>query len=136
MTSSRNLIKQPEIENLIFTIRGLQVMFDSHLVELYGIETKRLNEQVQRNKERFPESFRFQLSPEEEGILKSQIATSSSDHGGRRYPPYVFTEQGVAMLSAVLRSESAVKVSIQIMEAFVQMRKFSVSGAWTMMRNP
>ena len=111
-----------EVENCIYTIRGLQVMFDKDLSEMYHVELKRLNEQVKRNSERFPESFRFQLTKTELEDLKSQFATSSS-HGGRRTVPYVFTEQGVAMLSAVLRSETAVKVSINIMNAFVQMRK-------------
>src|SRR5688572_25307288 len=101
MSSKRSIVKPLSIENRIFTVRGEQVMMDSHLAELYEVETKRLNEQVRRNKERFPASFRFQLSHVEAEILRSQIATSSSDHGGRRYNPYVFTEQGVAMLSAV-----------------------------------
>jgi phage regulator Rha-like protein len=130
------LIQFDEIQNKIFTIRGVQVMLDSHLAEMYEIESKRLNEQVKRNIERFPDTYRFQLTEKEwdnirtqiagnkaAGYLRSQIATSSLEHGGRRYLPYVFTEQGVAMLSAVLRSETAVKVSIQIIDAFVQMRK-------------
>jgi phage regulator Rha-like protein len=117
---------------MIFTIRGVQVMVDSDLAAIYGVESKRLNEQVKRNIERFPESFRFQLLQEEldelvtnsdRFNLRSQIATSSG-HGGRRYLPYVFTEQGVSMLSAVLRSDTAVKVSIQIINAFVEMRRF------------
>ena len=93
------------------------------VLELYQVETKRLTEQVKRNIERFPESFKFQLTDSEFTSLRSQFATSSSKHGGRRTLAYVFTEQGVAMLSAVLKSEVAIKVSIQIMEAFVQMRK-------------
>jgi hypothetical protein len=136
------IMHSKEIENRIYTIRGLQVMLDSHLAEMYEVESKRLNEQVKRNIERFPETYRFQLSENEWNSLKSQIttlksnenlrsqiATSSSEHGGRRYLPYVFTEQGVAMLSAVLRSETAVKVSIQIINAFVQMRKFVLNNA-------
>ncbi len=123
------LIKHQDIENRIFTIRGVQVMLDSDLSELYGVETKRLNEQVKRNKDRFPRSFMFQLREKEIDNLRSQFATSSVDYGGRRYLPYVFTEQGVAMLSAILRSETAVKVSIQIMQAFVQMRKFITENA-------
>jgi hypothetical protein len=123
---------QKEIENLIYSIRGLQVMFDSHLAEMYGVETKVLNQAVKRNLDRFPVSFRFQLTENEvnnDENLKSQFVTSRSGHGGRRTLPYAFTEQGVAMLSAVLRSETAVKVSIQIMNAFVQMRKLALNNA-------
>ena len=112
-----------QITNYIFTIRGEKVMIDSNLAEMYQVDIKRLNEQVKRNKERFPVNFMFQLSVDEWNDLKSQIATSSSEHGGRRYLPYAFTEQGVAMLSSVLRSDVAVRVSIQIMNAFVQIRK-------------
>ncbi len=122
MTDELN-ISQKKIEDLIFTIRGEQVMLDKDLAEMYQVESKRLNEQVKRNSERFPENFMFQLTDKEWSNLKSQIATSNNQHGGRRYRPYAFTEQGVAMLSAVLRSTIAVKVSIQIMNAFVQMRK-------------
>ncbi len=106
------------IENRIFTCRGAQVMLDYHLAELYQVKTKRLNEQVKRNIKRFPESFMFQLSQTEWKNLQSQIATAK-----RRALPYVFTEQGVAMLASVLRSEIAVNVSIAIMTAFVEMRK-------------
>lgn len=111
------------IENRIFTIRGKQVMIDNHLAELYEVETKLLNRAAKRNIDRFPESFRFQLTDSEFQDLRFQIGTSSIEHGGRRYLPFVFTEQGVAMLSAVLRSETAIKVSVRIMEAFVEMRK-------------
>lgn len=118
------------ISNLIYTIRGKQVMIDSDLAELYQVETKRLNEQVYRNKKRFPSQFMFQLTKDEFQILKSQIATSSSSgkHGGRRTMPYAFTEQGIAMLSAVLKSDTAVDVSIRIMDSFVEMRKFLLSN--------
>ncbi len=116
-----------DIQNRIFTIRGLQVMVDRDLAELYGVMVKRLNEQVKRNKERFPVEFMFQLTNEEWNNLKSQFATSS--WGGKRKLPYVFTEQGVAMLSAVLRSETAVKVSIKIMQAFVEMKRFIATNA-------
>ena len=102
-------------------------MVDRDLAELYGVMVKRLNEQVKRNKERFPVEFMFQLTNEEWNNLKSQIATSS--WGGKRKLPYVFTEQGVAMLSAVLRSETAVKVSIKIMQAFVEMKRFIATNA-------
>ena len=154
------------IEDKIFTIRGVQVMLDKDLAELYGVETKRINEQVKRNIERFPEEFCFQLTKEEVESLRSQIVTLSSmnetlrsqnatsrsqsvtlntensffgsqivtskkeNRGGSRYLPYAFTEQGVAMLSSILKSEVAVKVSIQIMNAFVQMRHFlSANGS-------
>jgi len=133
------IVNEENIKAKIYTIRGLQVMLDSDLAELYGVESKRLNEQVKRNIERFPENFRFQLSEEEYQNLRSQFATSSSDnyftqiitieHGGRRYLPYVFTEQGVSMLSTVLKSKIAIQVSIQIIEAFVNMRKFISNNA-------
>lgn len=159
------------IEDKIFTIRGVQVMLDKDLAELYGVETKRINEQVKRNIERFPEEFCFQLTKEEVESLRSQIVTlssmnetlrsqiatlngenqilrsqivisksenadlksqnatsSSQNWGGTRKLPYAFTEQGVAMLSSILKSEVAVKVSIQIMNAFVQMRHFLASN--------
>jgi len=123
MNTSIHNFDQQEIEKRIFTIRDVQVMFDSHLAEMYGVETKVLNQSVKRNAERFPESFCFQLTEVEFSNLRSQFVTSSTEHGGRRYLPYVFTEQGVAMLSAILRSEFAVQVSIRIMTAFVEMRK-------------
>lgn len=112
-----------QIENRIYTIRGIQVMLDSDLAEMYDVETKVLNQAVKRNLDRFPNDFRFQLSKDELDNLRSQIVTSSLSHGGRRGLPYVFTEQGVSMLSAVLRSNTAIKVSIQIIQAFVTMRK-------------
>ena len=108
-------------------------MLDSDLAELSGVETKRLNEQVKRNRERFPDGFCFQLTESEVPHLKSQLATSS-EHGGRRKLPYAFTEQGVAMLSAVLRSDTAVQVSIQIMQAFVEMRRFLGTNAQVFQR--
>jgi hypothetical protein len=111
------------IENRIYTIRGLHIMLDSDLAEMYQVETKVLNQAVKRNIDRFPNDFRFQLTNDEMNHLKSQFVTSSLTHGGRRVLPYAFTEQGVSMLSAVLRSDIAVKVSIQIMQAFVAMRK-------------
>ncbi|MGW8168440.1 MAG: ORF6N domain-containing protein [Sulfurovaceae bacterium] len=125
------------IENKIHTIRGLQVMLDMDLAKLYHVESKRLNEQVKRNRERFPSNFMFQLTEEEYQNLRSQFAISSlrsqsvtsKEHGGRRYLPYVFTEQGVSMLSAVLRSQRAIEISIQIINAFVQMRKFILNNA-------
>ena len=142
-----------QIESLIRTIRGQQVLLDSDLAILYGVETKRLNQQVKRNIERFPEDFMFQLTQEEvicsrsqiatlnKGTnLRSQIATSSqevslksqivtSSHGGVRYLPYAFTENGIAMLSSVLRSPIAIQVNIRIMRAFTAMRQFIASNA-------
>ena len=112
------------IENKILLIRGQQVMLDRDLAALYGVETKRLKEQVKRNIERFPEQFCFKLSADEFRNWRSQFATSNSDKMGLRYLPYVFTEQGVAMLSGVLHSDIAVKVSISIMNAFVHMRHY------------
>jgi hypothetical protein len=111
-------------ENLIFTIRDQQVMLDFHLSQVYNLETKRLNEQVKRNLKRFPDSFMFQLNQTEWKILRSQFATAK-----RRTLPFAFTEQGVAMLSSVLNSDYAIQVSIQIMKAFVNMRKFLLNNA-------
>ena len=128
---SKSIITRQEIENRIYTIRGQQVMLDSDLARIYQVETKVFNQAVKRNTERFTESFRFQLTQEEFDTvnLRSQIVTSSLNYGGRRYQPYVFTEQGIAMLSAVLRSDIAIKVSIEIMNAFVEMRKILVDNA-------
>ena len=132
MSEDKNLVivDSREIENMIYTIRGKQVMVDSDLAILYQVTTKRLNEQVRRNKNRFPSEFMFQLTSEEYEYLRSQNATSSSNnnYGGRRYMPYVFTEQGIAMLSAVLKSDVAVEVSIKIMNSFVEMRRFLLSN--------
>ncbi len=111
------------IENRIFLLRGEKVLFDFHLAELYGVETKVLKRAVQRNIERFPADFMFQLDAKELANLRCQIGTSSSDHGGTRYLPLAFTEQGVAMLSSVLRSERAVQVNIAIIRAFVKLRQ-------------
>lgn len=112
------------ISEKIYHVRGSQVMIDSEIAHLYGVETKVFNQAVKRNISRFPDEFRFQLTEEEFNHLRSQTVTSKSEHGGRRYLPYVFTEQGVAMLSAVLKSKTAIEISIQIMHAFVEMRKF------------
>ena len=121
-------ISEVTIKNLIYVVRGQQVMLDSDLAMLYQVETKVFNQAVKRNIERFPEKFRFQLTKEEYDSLRSQIVTSNGK-GGRRYMPYVFTEQGIAMLSAVLRSDIAVQVSIKIMDTFVEMRRFLASNA-------
>ena len=124
------IIRIEDIKTKIYTIRGVQVMLDSDLAKLYGVETKRLLEQVRRNIERFPEDFMFQLTKEEFESLRSQFATLKKGRGKhRKYLPYAFTEQGVAMLSAVLKSKTAVDVSIKIMKAFVAMRKFIIKNA-------
>jgi ORF6N domain len=115
------------IEKKILFVRGHKVMMDSDLAELYGVSTKRLNEQVRRNRARFPADFMFQLSKEETKSLRSQFATSKQGRGGRRYAPLFFTEQGVAMLSTVLKSERAIQVNIAIMRAFVQLREMIAS---------
>ena len=133
------------IENLIHVIRGKQVMLDRDLARLYGVETKALNQAVKRNMERFPEDFMFQLSKEEFENLRSQIVTSSEEEilrsqnvtsswGGQRYMPYVFSENGVAMLSTVLRSQQAININIQIMRAFNAMRHFITSNAQVFQR--
>ncbi|MBO7127365.1 ORF6N domain-containing protein [bacterium] len=113
-----------DIESKILVIRGQHVMIDRDLAELYGVETKVLNQAVKRNIERFPEDFCFQLNKAEFEIWRSQFVTSNSDKMGLRRPPYVFTEQGVAMLSSVLRSKNAVEINIQIMRVFVALRRF------------
>lgn len=114
------------IQNKIYEIRGQKVMLDSDLAELYEVETKVLNQGVKRNSTRFPEDFMFQLTDNEYINLKSQFVTSSlSNYGGVRKLPYVFTEQGVAMLSSVLRSEKAVQVNIAIMRTFVAIRQYA-----------
>ena len=112
------------VERNILLIRGHRVMLDTDLAILYGVPTKRLNEQVRRNKKRFPSDFMFQLTPEEVERLRSQIATLKPGRGQhRKYSPYAFTEQGVAMLSSVLHSARAIQVNIAIMRAFVQLRE-------------
>ncbi|OOB84215.1 ORF6N domain-containing protein [Flavobacterium columnare] len=126
---NKAIISKQEIENQIYTVRDQQVMLDSYLARIYQVETKNLNKAVKRNTERFPASFCFQLTEEEVENLRFQFGTSSLNYGGRRYLPYVFTEQGIAMLSAVLRSEIAIKVSIEIMNAFVEMRRMLISNA-------
>ena len=118
------LTPQIKIEDKILVIRGQHVMIDRDLAELYGVETKVLNQAVKRNIERFPEDFCFQLNKAEFEIWRSQFVTSNSDKMGLRRPPYVFTEQGVAMLSSVLRSKNAVEINIQIMRVFVALRRF------------
>ncbi|MFH1563497.1 MAG: ORF6N domain-containing protein [Nitrospirota bacterium] len=121
-----DIVKQDIIEKKIFLIRGLNVMLDKDLAELYEVKTKVFIQAVKRNKDRFPEDFMFQLSKEEFENLRSQFVTSS--WGGRRYLPYAFTEQGVAMLSSILNSKRAIQVNIGIMRVFVNIRKLVVSN--------
>ena len=113
----------PAIGKRIYVIRGRQVMLDEDLADLYGVETRALVQQVKRNAKRFPADFMFQLTKPEGEALRSQIVISNRGRGGRRYEPYVFTEQGVAMLSGVLRSDRAIAVNIEIMRAFVELRR-------------
>ena len=129
-------VSAERIEHAILLIRGHRVLLDADLALLYGVSVGRLNESVKRNRNRFPDDFMFQLSEAEfqslkarVGNLKSQFAISSSDWGGRRHPPYAFTEQGVAMLSSVLRSKRAVEVNIQIMRTFVRLRQLLATNA-------
>lgn len=118
------------IQKRIFTVRGQQVIFDKDLADMYQVGTKVLNQAVKRNRERFPTAFRFQLTNDEDKSLRSQNVTLEDNRGKhRKYLPYAFSEQCVAMLSSVLRSDVAVKVSVQIMQAFVQMRKFITTNA-------
>jgi hypothetical protein len=128
MTNTRSLIPVERIEQAILLIRGQNVMLDSDLAALYGVETKMLVRAVKRNSDRFPPDFSFQLTREEFEDLRCHFGTSSF-WGGRRYPPYVFTEQGVAMLSSVLRSPQAVAVNVEIMRTFVRLRKMLLSHA-------
>ena len=122
-----NILTSERIERSILLIRGHKVMLDADLAELYGVETRALLQAVSRNQKRFPEDFMFQMAKEEYKLLRSQIVLSKKGRGGRRYLPYVFTEQGVAMLSSVLRSERAVQVNIEIMRAFVRLRRMLAS---------
>jgi len=122
------LVPRAQIEQTIFLIRGHRVMLDAHLAKLYGVTTFNLNKAVKRNSDRFPEDFMFRLSAQETATLTFQIGISKPrGRGGRRHAPYVFTEQGVAMLSSVLRSKRAIQVNITIMRAFVKLRELAVS---------
>lgn len=119
-----SLVSTECVERAILVLRGQKVMLDFDLAALYGVEVKALNQAVKRNPERFPEDFMFQLSTDEVAFLRSQIVTSKRvGRGGRRSAPYAFTEQGVAMLSSVLRSPRAVQVNVEIMRAFVRLRR-------------
>lgn len=125
--SNTDLMPSERIERAIYLIRGEKVMLDRDLALLYDVETKVLNRAVKRNLQRFPLDFMFQLTPEEADSLRCQIGASKKGRGGRRYLPYVFTEQGVAMLSSVLNSERAILVNIEIMRAFVKLRQILAS---------
>ena len=130
-------IDENAIKSLIYVVRGQQVMLDSDLALLYQVETKALNRAVKRNEARFPEDFCFQITEMEYENLRYQFGTSSLEtngYGGRRYLPYVFTEQGIAMLSAVLRSDVAIQVSIKIMNTFVEMRHFMANSSLVLNR--
>jgi len=138
-----------QVNSLIYTVRGIQVMLDSDLADLFEVETKVFNQAVKRNSNRFPDNFRFQLTKDEYTVLRSQNVTleiergkknlrsqdvTSSEHGGRRYLPYAFTEQGVAMLTGIIRSDIAIEMSIRLMNAFVEMRKFISTNALLLSR--
>jgi len=123
MTKRADLVPCERIQRAIYLIRGEKVMLDADLAALYGVETGALNRAVKRNADRFPADFMLQLTAEETEYLRCQTGISSSGYGGRRYSAYAFTEQGVAMLSSVLRSDRAVQVNIAIMRAFVQLRQ-------------
>ena len=126
--AAASLIPTERIEKAILLIRGQKVLLDSDLAELYEVETKVLNQAVKRNIDRFPADFMFRLTREEVDVLnRSQTVTGSQKHRDPRYPPYAFTEQGVAMLSSVLRSERAVAVNIEIMRTFVKLRQLLAS---------
>lgn len=126
MTNEKSLVPVDRIEKAILLIRGQKVMLDADLAALYAVETKHLVRAVKRNIDRFPTDFMFQLSKEEFDNLRFHSGTSS-DWGGRRYRPYAFTEQGVAMLSSVLRSQRAIQVNIEIMRAFIRLRQMLAS---------
>lgn len=124
----REMLSLAKIEKKIFFVRKEKVMLDFHLAALYNVSTKRLKEQVRRNIKRFPADFMFELTLEEYQALRSQFATSVLSKGGRRYMPFAFTEQGVAMLSTVLKSDRAINVNIEIMRAFVNLREILSSN--------
>jgi hypothetical protein len=124
-------LKKPDVDHLwnrIYFIRGERVMLDFDLANLYGVTTKRLNEQLKRNQERFPSDFAFRLTYQEVINLRSQIATSSDEHGGRRYLPWAFTEHGVAMLAGVLNSPEAIQVNVLVVREFIRMRLVQYSN--------
>jgi hypothetical protein len=128
VVSAKTTAPVENITRAIAVLRGHKVLLDENLAELYGVQTRALVQAVQRNRVRFPEDFMFQLTAAEWAALRSQSVTSKPGRGGRRYAPYAFTEQGVAMLSSVLGSERAIAVNIQIMRAFVRMRELLASN--------
>ena len=123
----KSVVTAETIERKIYLIRGQKVMLDNDLAELYGVTTKRLNEQARRNADRFPVDFMFQLSPEEYESLRSHFATSRLKHGGRRYLPYAFTEHGALMAASVLNTLHAVEISLYVVRAFVRLREMIAS---------
>ena len=123
MSQERALVPIERIEKSIIVIRAQRVLLDSDLAELYGVTTKRFNEQVKRNRDRFPPDFMFQLTESEAANLRSHFATSSSGHGGRRYSPYAFTEHGAVMAAMVLNSKRAIEASVYVVRAFIQLRE-------------
>jgi hypothetical protein len=123
MAAQKSIIPSAFVSQKIFFVRGTRVMLDADLARLYGVETKNLNKAVKRNTSRFPSDFMFQLSSKEMQFLRFQVGTSKIAQGGRRYAPYAFTEQGIAMLSSVLRSSRAVQVNVAIMRTFVRLRE-------------
>ena len=123
MPKTNAIVPLERIESRILLIRGHKVMLDSDLAELYVVTTKRLNEQVKRNRQRFPADFMFQLTSDEATNLRSRIATSKQGRGGRRYRPYAFTEHGAIMAASVLNSHRAIEVSIYVVRAFVKLRE-------------
>ena len=128
MATKQSIVPVERIERAILMIRAQKVILDADLASLYGVETRALVQAVKRNLERFPRDFMFQLTQDEFALLRSQSVTSS-DWGGRRYPPYAFSEQGVAMLSSVLRSPRAIQVNIEIMRTFIRLRRMLASHA-------
>jgi hypothetical protein len=125
---SNEIVAEERILQFIMVIRGEKVILDADLARLYGVETRRLNEQVRRNLDKFPNDFMFQLTKEEFSILKSQIATSSSGWGGRRKPPLVFTEHGALQAANVLNSRQANKMSVFIIRAFIRLREMALTN--------
>lgn len=126
-TDKHPLIPAEQIENRILLIRGQKVLLDADLAALYGVPTKRFNEQVKRNRDRFPADFMFHLNAEEHTVLRSQFATSNVGRGGRRYLPYAFTEHGAIMAASVLNSQRAIEVSVYVVRAFVRLRELLAS---------
>jgi hypothetical protein len=123
--ATSNTLAPLHVESKILEIRGERVMLDADLADVYGVTTRALNQAVKRNEERFPQDFAFQLPPEEIANLKSQSVTSSSGHGGRRKPPWVFTEHGALMAATVLNSPRAVEMSVFVVRAFVRLREYA-----------